>query len=288
MNERQRQDYLEAMGIQTWFPRFVLPAAKPSHTCDWDFDDYPVEAFDEPAPLMGAPEQSISAPPQDMSYQQPAYSPQQAPSPSQTPSQAPAAGALKESSDILGELGFAPTPEEKAEESEKTQTTDINVIPAEPFRLAVIDVSETCLAIVDLPWSGLNQFTGYHERLLRNILKAVNQPCDQTLEARVFAWPIIQETTPVDRKYAREAVQCFLANQFGWQRRKTILLFGRTSGTCLWGSQESWDTPFESFRGLQKKDDVTYAITCSLGEMMGIPELKADAWADLKGLCKPV
>ncbi|MTI15542.1 hypothetical protein [Sansalvadorimonas verongulae] len=286
MNERQRQDYLEAMGIQTWFPRFVLPAAKPSHTCDWDYDDYPVEAFPEPAPSMSAPEQPLSVPPQNMGYQQPAYIPQQAPQPSPVP----AAGVLKESSDILGELGFTTpqsTPDTKGDEPCAAQTTDAEVIPAEPFRLAVVDVSETCLAIVDLPWSGLNQFTGYHERLLRNILKAVNQPCDQTFEASVFAWPIIQEPIPVDRKYAREAVQCFLANQFGWQRRKTVLLFGHNSGTYLWGSQESWDKPFDSFRGIQEKDGVTYAITCSLGEMMGIPELKADAWADLKGLCKP-
>ena len=279
MNERQRQDYLEAMGIQTWFPRFVLPAAKPSHTCDWDYDDYPVEAF-APATAMEATPQPAAAPfpSQDMDYAPPQshYVP--------PPAVAPAGGVLKESSDILGELGFAKAPEESSDNKEAKTADGQNAIakitPAEPFRLAALDVSENCLAIIDLPWSGLNQFTGYHERLLRNILKAVNLPCDQDLQAGVFAWPMIQETTPVDCKYAQEAVRCFLTNQFGLQRRKTVLLFGRNSGTYLWG-----DT-FETSRGIQEKDGVTYAITCSLGEMMGIPELKAEAWADLKGLCK--
>lgn len=276
MNERQRQDYLEAMGIQTWFPRFVLPAAKPSHTCDWDDTDSPVEAFTDPAPAMEAALQPAAAPfpPQGMGYIPPQnhYTPP------------PAGGVLKESSDILGELGFATTPDESQDKKEtsasKSQTTDTDITPAEPFRLAAIDVNEHCLAVVDLPWSGLNQFTGYHERLLRGILKAVQLPCDQELQTGVFAWPMIQETTPVDRKYAQEAVRCFLTNQFGLQRRKTVLLFGRNSGTCLWSGT------FDTARGIQEKDGVTYAITCSLGEMMGIPELKAEAWADLKGLCK--
>ena len=280
VNERQRQDYLEAMGIQTWFPRFVLPAAKPSHTCDWDYDDYPVEAFAEPAPAMETTPQpaAVPFPSQDMGYAPPQshYAP--------PPAAMPAGGVLKESSDILGELGFATKPEESPDKKEtstsKGQTTDTDITPAEPFRLAAIDVNEHCLAVVDLPWSGLNQFTGYHERLLRNILKAVQLPCDQELQAGVFAWPMIQETTPVDRKYAQEAVRCFLTNQFGLQRRKTILLFGRNSGTYLWSD------PFDTTRGIQEKDGVTYAITCSLGEMMGIPELKAEAWADLKGFCK--
>ena len=35
MNERKRQAYLEAMGIQTYFPRQQLPGAKPSPVYDF-------------------------------------------------------------------------------------------------------------------------------------------------------------------------------------------------------------------------------------------------------------
>ncbi|WP_281648742.1 hypothetical protein [Parendozoicomonas sp. Alg238-R29] len=279
MNERQRQDYLEAMGIQAWFPRFVLPAAKPSPTCDWDFDDYPVAPqHPQLAPQVADPS-SHNVMPQVQTLHSP-YT--QAPT-TQAPV-APAAGVMKESSDILGELGFSQESDSEEKDAAATELQPVasDVIPAEPFRLAVIDVSDSCLVVTDLPWSGVNQFTGYHERLLRNILRAVNIPADQELQAGVFAWPIIPDATPVDRKYAKEAVRCFLTNQFGLQRRKTILLFGRSSSDYLWDYSES----FEECRGVHSKDGVNYAITCSLGEMMGIPELKAEAWANIKRLRK--
>lgn len=35
MDEITRQEYLSSMGIQSYFPRFILPAAKESDQCEW-------------------------------------------------------------------------------------------------------------------------------------------------------------------------------------------------------------------------------------------------------------
>ena len=279
MNERQRQDYLEAMGIQPWFPRFVLPAAKLSETCDWDYEDTPVAQVatsahqphvqqvsysEQPAPSAGYQEQNWHQPPQPREP-------------------VPSSGNLKESSNILDDLGFtvkteeqAPSKDSTAENSTSTEAT----VLAEPFRLAVVDVSETCLVVSDLPWSGLNQFTSIHQRLLSNILKALQLPSDHEWKQGLFVWPMIPDASSVDQKYAHEAVHAYLNNQFGLKRRKTILLFGRSSCSYLWSDEAS----FEDCRGIQQRDDIRYGITCSLGELLGIPALKAEAWSNLKAL----
>ena len=193
---------------------------------------------------------------------------------------------MRESSNILDELGFANQEESEdasTESSSKTEAASSETVLAEPFRLAVIDISETCLAISDLPWSGLNQFTSYHQRLLANIIRALKLPSDQEWSQGMFAWPIIPDEPAIDRKYAKEAVYGYLNNQFGLKRRKTILLFGQASCSYLWRH----DASFEDCRGIQERDNIQYGITCSLGEMMGIPELKAEAWANLKPLITP-
>ncbi|CAM3756226.1 hypothetical protein [Parendozoicomonas haliclonae] len=276
MNERQRQDYLEAMGIQPWFPRFVLPQAKPSVDCDWDFEADPVPSL-QPAPVPQAVQAAVSHTPQPPA--QTGGQPTWEVAPVSTGGVTPQA-----SSNILSELGFASEePEAKSSETEKKTASPeatSDIVTAEPFRLAVVDINESCLVVSDLPWSGLNQFTGYHQRLLRNIVRALELPADQEWKEGLFAWPLLTDTAPVDRAYAREAVMAYLNNQFGLKRRKTILLFGRNSCTHLWNHEKD----FEQCLGVHERDDTRYGITSSLGELMSIPSMKADAWANLKAL----
>ena len=279
MTERQRQDYLAAMGIQPWFPRFKLPNARPSQACDWvwEDDDFPTEPASE---ITAAPQKGAG------NY----YAPQlHSPSTAKPGSAAQAkslAGPLpKESSDILVDLGT-----DKEEAAEETSCENLvasaaakltaDAVPAEPFRLAAIDINENCLAIADLPWSGLNQFTGYHQRLLHNILLTLAIKPGENQRSGIFAWPITPEAAQADKRFAREALHGYLNNQFGLSRRKVVLLFGRSSCSYLWEPSQE----FDQCRGYQNRDDTHYALTCSLGEMMSLPDFKADAWRDLAPL----
>ena len=146
--------------------------------------------------------------------------------------------------------------------------------------MAAIDINEQCLAVADLPWSGLNQFTGYHERLLRNILLTLDIKSAESQRSGMFAWPITPEAAQADKRYAKEALQGFLNNQFGLSRRKIVLLFGRTSCHYLWDHSKE----FEQCRGYHNRNNTHYALTYSLGEMMSLPDFKADTWHDLAPL----
>ncbi len=282
MNERQRQNYLEAMGIQTWFPRFTLPGAKPSKTCAWDYDNDPVVAS---TPVVAAT--SVSSPPQDF----PAPSSATAPSSSPTliESFAPRSSTLQSSQSILSDLGVATTASEQSDNNAEVPSADTaltapreitQVVPATPFRLAAIDVNEHTLVITDLPWTGINQITNLHERMLGNIVRALNLPVDSEWKQGLFAWPIIADPVPVDRRYAKEAVLAYLTNQFGLKRRKTILLFGQQSAAYLWDNAQD----FDHARGHHERNGVRYGVTYSLGELINVPSLKAEAWANLKPL----
>ncbi len=279
MNERQRQNYLEAMGIQAWFPRFTLPGAKPSKTCEWDYDNDPVVAS---TPIV-APAPAPSS--QDFASQLSAPSN----SPAMVEAFAPRSSAPQSSQSILSDLGVTSAATEQSDNSAEAPPADTpltapqeitQVVPATPFRLAAIDVNEHTLVITDLPWTGINQITNLHERMLGNIVRALHLPVDSEWKQGVFAWPIIAEPVPVDRRYAKEAVLAYLTNQFGLKRRKTILLFGQQSAAYLWDNTQD----FEHARGHHERNGVRYGVTYSLGELINVPSLKAEAWANLKPL----
>ncbi|MCL6270330.1 hypothetical protein M3P05_10400 [Sansalvadorimonas sp. 2012CJ34-2] len=278
ITERQRQDYLAAIGIQPWFPRFKLPNAQPSQVCNWEWrdEDFPSQPVGEIPPSQPAPRSDLQA-----GYSPQLHSPAAA-KPFSTRSSKPLAPVPKESSDILVDLGEekGKAAEPAKETTSSTVETPTEITPAEPFRIAAIDINEHCLAVADLPWSGLNQFTGYHERLLRNILLVLGIKPFETQRSGMFSWPITPEASQVDQRFAREALNGYLNNQFGLARRKTVLLFGRSSCHYLWDQSSE----FEQCRGYQNRNNTHYALTCSLGEMMSLPDFKADAWQDLAPL----
>ncbi len=286
MNERQRQNYLEAMGIQAWFPRFTLPGAKPSKTCDWDYDNDPVPCATSPSSQQSAGLITNPATPASQAMTMAGTTPpyESALTPHSTP-QSPQS--------ILNELGVTTPATEEGHSGDNQTPTDpvistaqpsTPVVPAIPFRLAAIDVNEHTLVITDLPWSGINQITNLHERMLGNIIRALNLPVDSEWKQGLFAWPIIAEPVAVDRRHAKEAVVAYLTNQFGLKRRRTILLFGQHCTAYLWDNTQD----FDQMRGHHERDGVRYGITYSLGELINVPALKAEAWTNLKPLQLPV
>lgn len=286
MNERQRQDYLEAIGIQPWFPRVILPGAKPSVICEWGCD---------PEPESSA-QSTLNQPPVEHSaYHQHGNDLGKFVATTTGYPTAHANTPIPDSHSILRELGYEQEqiPAASLESAEPTLLTEavpaeeeVDVIEsADPFRFVAVDISEHILAVVDLPWSGdFNQFSNLHQRLLGEIIKALDLPTDHSWKQGLFAWPILQETVPVHRRFAKEAANAYLINQFGLKRRKTVLLFGRTGAALIWGESQTLDIAFDQCRGTHERDGIRYGITYSLGELMQIPSLKAEAWANLKPL----
>lgn len=260
MNEQQRQQYLEAMGIQPWFPRYTLPEAKPSTTCEWCWDTLPSENLQATTTPQPFTEQQIS----------PALL---------TPSRKP----FMRPSDILGDT--IPTKPEDSSETEKT--TPVKAKPTqliERFRLATLSVNDDCLAISELPSIGMNQFTRFHERLLRNLLLSVGITIKYPLQPTLFDWPIVGNRTDQDEQAAHDAVHGYLTNQFGLHRRKTLFLLGRNCARYTLGS----GTDFDDIRGVRTNNHQVTVITHSLDALMKLPAIKADAWRDISPLLIPI
>ncbi|WP_330926542.1 hypothetical protein [Candidatus Sororendozoicomonas aggregata] len=269
LSEHHRQAYLEAMGIQLWFPRVELPRAVPARS---------LEGVANAAPTQPTPRQDKT--PGESCKQQVAS----------------AAQKVLGSSDILHRMGLAePLPEAPSDKVPTTQK-EAGVEPLVEhaatvcqFRLVVVPLGHYHLAITEMPYTGLNQFSRYHLRLLQDIARALRleAPGQQFCE---FSWPLskgaargsLLSLISQNDRAAADAVRAFLQNQFGLSRQHVILLFGQAAARFVINPGKSFDALRGARTGLFDNQQV--AVTYSLNELMKIPALKADAWADLRSL----
>ena len=269
--EQLRQAYLDAMGIQTWFPRVTLPNAGTARTFDW------LEQETELGSDLQTNEQpSLPATPEAIA---------------QAPSQPAVTGSPLGATQILDSMRpaeqAASTPIQLTPEPVKEQTKSPKATISQ-FRLMVLSSGNDNLVIAEMPYTGLTQLTRFHKRLLRDILKAVNMPIPNQ-PAKEFVWPMEAANRHLgllghinqDDNAAFDAVGAFLRNQFGFPHRKKVILLGQAAARFVIDPAQS----FEKLRGIQQAaDQPLFAVTYSLNELMKIPQLKSEAWQDLKPL----
>ena len=173
MNPAQRDAYLNALGIQQWVPR------------DWDID----EAVDTPAETV--PTSTATA---------------TATAPVETEAKAESAGAA------LAALTESSQPEARQPEAEPSTTEPPPVEPVsqvEPprFRLLATLLAGQCLVINDTPHTETNGWSQAHNRLLSNILLALDVD-PQSMQHTPFNWPMFHNS-PIDQgeAVASDAVQ---------------------------------------------------------------------------------
>ncbi len=274
LSEHRRQAYLDAMGIQVWFPRVELPYAMPARSFEGITDALPAARL--------APMENTG--PQEACELQTASTARKVPGSSDIFHRMGLAELLPaESSAKMPEIQRSPPVEEKVEEKvEKTGA-------APQFRLVVVPLGQHHLAITEMPYTGLNQFSRYHLRLLQDIARALQLPAPRQ-QFREFTWPLskgavqggLLSLISQNDRAAAEAVGAFLQNQFGLSRQHVILLFGQAAARFVIDSGK----PFDTLRGVQSGlfDNQQVAVTYSLNELMKIPALKASAWIDLQPL----
>ncbi len=252
LNESLRQGYLKAMGIQTWFPRYQLANAQAPRSFDWITEDAGNFAAAQPVTNLL---RTVQPQPQA------AYSP-------------------TKPADILGQFMPAEKPVEKlavALEPVKQQSISLS-----RFRLVILSVSDDCLVVAEMPHSGLNQFSRYHQQLLNDILRALKLGGNNAPAMREFIWPMtdrrgLLSQLEQDDCAAADAVNVYLNTQHRLASRKTVLLFGQAAARFVLDPQKS----FEQLRGLQATSEQHIAVTHGLNELMKQPVLKREAWHDL-------
>ncbi|WP_062262033.1 hypothetical protein [Endozoicomonas arenosclerae] len=260
INERTRQNYLDAMGIQTWFPRQILPNALPPR--EFDFPE------EEPESLTQV---SVSEPGESSSLPETSNI------------------GVSTAKDLLG-ISTGITAKPKTEEKpEAKPIAEAKPVETSKFRLVTLPANEHCLVVAEMPLSGLNQFSRFHQRLLNDILRAIKMPAESdSLPFSEFIWPLgnigLMEHLSQDDSAAADAVCAYLSNQFGLARRKVVLLFGQAAARFVIDPNRS----FSDLRGLQKglHSDQHFVVTHGLNELMKLPALKSEAWQDIAPIIK--
>ncbi|KEQ18861.1 uracil-DNA glycosylase family protein [Endozoicomonas numazuensis] len=261
INERTRQHYLDAMGIQTWFPRQILPNALPPREFDFPEEEFEPET---PSALSGTLESVQTS---------------------------EAAMGVSTAKDLLGISNTVKTkPEAKPDAPVINKlVTETRLVEVSKFRLVTLPANEHCLVVAEMPHSGLNQFSRFHQRLLSDILRAIKMPAESDpLPSSEFIWPLgnigLMEHLSQDDSAAADAVCAYLSNQFGLARRKVVLLFGQAAARFVIDPNRS----FGDLRGLQKglHSDQHFVVTHGLNELMKLPALKSEAWQDISPIIK--
>ncbi|WP_448217950.1 hypothetical protein [Endozoicomonas sp. 2B-B] len=264
ISEQTRQHYLDAMGIQTWFPSQILPNALPPRAFDFP-EEEPVEAY-KPGQL------TVSS------------------HPSSAPLSEGATGASS-AKDLLGISSRVETKQdpEPAPSVKQNIITEPRPIEISKFRLVTLAANEHCLVVAEMPHSGLNQFSRFHLRLLSDILRAIQLPAgSETLPFSEFVWPLgnagLMEHLSQDDSAAADAVCAYLSNQFGLARRKVVLLFGQAAARFVIDPSRQ----FNDLRGLQTglHSNQYFIVTHGLNELMKLPALKSEVWQDISPIIR--
>nr|MDT0251775.1 hypothetical protein [Endozoicomonas sp.] len=214
--EKLRQGYLEAMGIQTWFPRYQLTNALPPRPFDWIEEDARALTDAEPTTSISASHAALSQR-NAQKPSQPGYSP-------------------TKPADILGQFMASSTAVEETKPAEQPAPQPEKQLSGSisKFRLVIQPISDECLVIAEMPHSGLNQFSRYHQRLLNDILRALKLNPDNFGPFREFVWPMadnrgLLSQLSQDDYAAADAIGAYLSNQYGLSRRKFVLLLGQSA-----------------------------------------------------------
>lgn len=292
--EHTRQAYLEAMGIQTWYPRRAWPNARAARV---------LARRDEPALPVAKPAstpQRLTAAAILDSVQGAvavgagtADSAALAARPRETPAK-PLTETFKETlEETLTEsprANPAKSLQGKPKESQETQPPKSRKKPGKSsaFRLLVIPVAPDQLVIAEMPHAGNTPFTRFHQRLLRDLLKSLDITLTGQEPVHEFSWPLhpglsgqgLLGQIHQDDQVAAEALRAFLNNQFSFTQQRRVWLLGQAAARFVIAPEQ----PFEALRGIHNpRPGEPGLIVChSLNELMKVPGLKAETWQDLK------
>lgn len=253
INEPQRLQYLEAMGLTAWTARYRLPGAAETPACDW-----PEEA---PVPAQ-APQARLQA-----LLQEPAAPRRE--SPEATPKASPEATAGPgRAKALLGEAPQAPAAK-PSEPQPQPADPSASTEPPQALRFSVQLMALEGRWLVLLPEAP----DAMQQRLLNNLGRAAGLPLVAPAFQR-FDWPMM-EGLPVEAplEEAREGLKAFIAGR-GWHPER-LLVFGPSpelSRVLAIDAERSEGLALPAWQGP------------SLAELAGDGEAKRALWPRLRAL----
>ena len=236
LSDTQKGMYLQAMGIQAYYPRRPLPGAKPSNA-------YASAGLSTEAPVRKEEGVSAAAAAQKVlqilnpaSSAQPARSAASAASPSNRALskrvQAVAESLKQAEHKAAPSATHSPEPADLA--SSASAGAQSNRAPLR-FVLAYIPVSEHLAVITELPWSKSAALSAASATLLSGILNALGISVEaQHLHPMVFTWPLFEDAgLEFDEEGARQTLEGFVAKRIRLRPVKNLLLMAEDAAPLL-------------------------------------------------------
>ncbi|MEX2365934.1 MAG: hypothetical protein WD601_04975 [Pseudohongiellaceae bacterium] len=239
------------MGITSWFPRYILPGAKPSVACRW-----PESLQPEPGPKP------------------------------ESPSPAPASAKIDTGQSRAHTDAIRNSLKEIKSETRQAATVQGTAASAQPqapirFKLVMVRLNEAVCLINQLPHVGGDGLSAVHLRLLRNICHSLSLPLDGDLQEQSgFSWPLTEGMDLAhNTEAAREALHAFVDHKLSDKPCRALLIMGESLQSWLLAGQPG---TLENYPG-------RILVTGSLDQMLRVPAAtKPDVWRQLRTLRKTI
>ncbi|NKB32362.1 MAG: hypothetical protein GKR91_04620 [Pseudomonadales bacterium] len=265
MNESQRKAYLNAMGIDVYYPRVSLPGAKLSPAYEFELEE---EGQELPLDKDSSPTEETSRSSSQAVELVSDISPTAISPPPPTVEDKPV--------DIKPETITAQV--EKEDKAKGTESdNDLR------FALRYYKISDSLAVVDEYPLQQTAESKDESWLLLRNILQALNvELVSESIASEHFGWPLIEGFTDAtdEATAAKQALQGFIAGRQQQDGFNNLLVFAGLVDDLLIGPEGT-----ENRRDYQMTNSELFiTITQSLQSMLSYPQLKKDVWHQLQSL----
>jgi hypothetical protein len=265
MNELQRQQYLSALGVDSYMPRIHLPYAPVSVVCELPVDDYQheVTALND-APSMAVAPSPVVKPPTIKSEV----------------GDSPVNHLI---GDILGDRRISKPIAAATSAADILAGLETKVVAIDPFSLSIWRPVDGLL-VIDSRNSKLALPT---EMLLKNILRTLYPDQPAQMQEEILRWPMIENSfAKRTQAEARSELQTWLAVQCEIRPVKHIWLLGKNAAEYLLRESGAFADATFSTRALvePRVADLQIAglLLPSLNEILQTPQHKPALFAALR------
>lgn len=245
--EAQRLYYLNALGITSYYPRYLLPGARPSEPCPWP----------EPAAM---PETSRPT------------APAQARGEAAAPARGSAGAKVSRLAGLLDETPDSrPSPPAAAKAAAGRMEPETHIAgEALQFQMCLLPAANKLAVCVQLPALARQGLSKAEARLLGNILHWLGSPLPAEGPERRFSWPLpgVNAASPL---LAGGSFYGFLEQAYKEMGYTHLLLMGSSGPECLAAY-------------LEQQARTCHWRTCTtlgLMEMLNLPALKRSVYEQL-------
>lgn len=261
MNEQERVAYLRSMGYQVYYPRFILPGAKPSPHYALPVDSVAEAAASE----TGKPEAKIAV----------------APAAAVTAAREltrPARTAQRPGKPATAKQPAASKP---AVTGTPAASPDQEVTEVLRFNLQYFPINDSLAVINESPHQLGGRQGKEVQELLCAILRALSVPLPENgLQAEYFNWPLAEGLEVMGD--GRRALQGFISQRQEQDRFQNLLVFTAQLADLLSPRSDNRDEHYGDHGAVAAGYQL--CISHSLPAMIAHPQLKREVWAHLQAL----